>query len=165
VSNTPFKSYKHWQYEGGISTSFIANFPSQLKSKIVSHKPAHIMDIMATCIDLAGIPYPTEFLGNKITPMEGISLLPLLKGKDWQGHKAIFFEHEGNRAVRMGDWKLVSTYGDKSWQLYNIANDRIEQVDVSGSNQEKVKTMEALYVQWAKKNGVIPYSELKKSQN
>jgi arylsulfatase A-like enzyme len=160
VSNTPFKSYKHWQFEGGISTPFILNFPSKLKNKTFSSKPAHIMDIMATCIEVAGIPYPTEFMGNKITPTTGKSLLPLLNNQKWQGHEAIFFEHEG--AVRMGDWKLVSSYGQERWELYNMVKDRTEQNDVSNSNLAIVKKMEAMYVAWAKKSGVVPYDQLKK---
>ena len=111
ASNTPFRLYKHWVHEGGIATPLIAHWPAGIKQPARSPtQPGHLIDIMATCVDVAGAEYPEEFEGNAITPLEGKSLLPVFEGKTRAGHEAIFWEHEGNRAVRQGKWKLVSRY-------------------------------------------------------
>ncbi|WP_020605189.1 sulfatase/phosphatase domain-containing protein [Spirosoma spitsbergense] len=138
----------------------------------VSHQPGHIIDLMATCLDLAGATYPRTYNGHTITPTEGISLVPLLKGQSrlgqsrlspaWTGHDVLYFEHEGNRAVRQGDWKLVSTYPADSWALYNLKTDRTELHDRSQQQPQRVRQMAALYDAWAKRVGVIPYAKLTK---
>ncbi len=161
VSNTPFRSFKHWEYEGGTATPFIAYGPSIVKPGITSSKPGHIIDIMATCLNLAGASYPSTYNENKIKPTAGVSLLPLFKGQNWVGHKALFFEHEGNRAVRQGDWKLVSNYPDNEWHLYNMLTDRTELNDLSKSQSKKVQEMISLYQDWAQKSEVIPFEKLK----
>jgi arylsulfatase A-like enzyme len=167
VSNTPFRMYKHWEYEGGTATSFIAYGPSVVKPGRVSHQPGHVIDLMATCLDLAGATYPYTYNGHAIIPTEGISLVPLLKGPDWigqssRGHDALYFEHEGNRAIRQGDWKLVSTYPADNWALYNLKIDRTELHDLRQQQPQRVQKMAALYDGWAKRAGVIPYGKLTK---
>ena len=103
VSNTPFREYKHWVHEGGISTPLIAHWPSRVKTKgELRHQPGHLIDVMATCLDVAGAKIP-----EGRTPPEGVSLVPALDGKPLQ-REAIYWEHEGNRAVRQGKWKLVA---------------------------------------------------------
>ena len=164
VSNTPFKMFKHWEYEGGTSTPFIANDPAIIKKHIQSAQPAHLVDLMATCLDVAGMAYPKTYKGNAITPIEGISLLPLMQYKKWEGHGSIFFEHEGGRAVREGVWKLVSQYPDNKWQLYNIRTDRTEQNDLSAQHPDVVKQMEARYKEWAARAGVVPFEVLSKAK-
>ena len=164
VSNTPFRSYKHWQYEGGIATPLIVSFPELLKMPLVVDKPGHVIDIMATCLDAAGVKYPSEFKGNEITATPGVSLLPLLRREKWKGHDDLFFEHEGNKAVRQGDWKLVSNFSDRKWQLYNMKTDRTETKDLSLVNSKRVADMVKLYEDWAKKSGVIPFEELLKAK-
>jgi arylsulfatase len=162
VSNTPFRLFKHWEYEGGTATPFIVNYPAVIKSQRYNQQPAHIIDLMSTCLDLAGVAYPKTYHGNAITPTEGISLVPLIKGKTWKGHNALFFEHEGNRAVRQGEWKLVSQFPENKWELYNIKTDRSELNDLSAKYPERVKAMETLYFAWAKHAGVIPFEQLVK---
>lgn len=162
VSNTPLTLFKHWVYEGGIATPFIVNYPAVIKAHKKSEQPGHIVDLMATCLDLAGAQYPKTYHNNTIKPTEGISLLPLIQGKTWKGHNALFFEHEGNRAVRQGDWKLVSEYPANQWHLYNIVQDRSETNDLATQNPEKVKALTALYEQWANRIGVIPFEKLDK---
>lgn len=162
VSNTPFRLFKHWEYEGGTATPFIANFPGVIKPGKIVNTPAHIIDLMATCLDYAGVAYPKTYKGNTIIPTEGISLAPLLEGQKWAGHDALFFEHEGNRAVRQGEWKLVSQKPLNKWELYNIKTDRSELNDVSAQYPDKVAAMEALYNQWAARAGVIPFEKLEK---
>ena len=164
VSNTPFRLFKHWEYEGGTATPFIANYPGVIKAGGKIDQPAHIIDLMATCLDFAKVQYPKTYNGNAILPTEGISLAPLFEGKTWKGHNALFFEHEGNRAVRQGDWKLVSQKPDNKWELYNIKTDRSELVDLSAKYPEKVKAMAALYDAWAVHAGVIPFEKLEKKK-
>nr|WP_294895343.1 arylsulfatase [uncultured Pedobacter sp.] len=164
VSNTPFRLFKHWEYEGGTATPFIAYGPGIVKAGQQSTQPAHIVDLMQTCLDLAGAKYPTSFNGIKITPTEGTSLLPLFKGENWKGHDVLCFEHEGNRAVRQGDWKLVSVYPANKWYLYNLKNDRSELKDLASQNPDKVKMLIAAYEKWASRVGVIPFEQLNKKR-
>ncbi|HXI00697.1 MAG TPA: arylsulfatase [Sphingobacteriaceae bacterium] len=164
VSNTPFRNFKHWENEGGISTPFIAYYPGLIKPNTISHKPAHLVDLMATCVDLAGVEYPKTYKGNTITPKEGISLLPLFKSQTWKGHNAIYFEHVGNRAVRKGDWKIVSAYPLKTWELYNIKNDRSELTNLSNKFPLKVNELQELYSKWAHRAGVIPWEQINTSK-
>ena len=164
VSNSPFRLFKHWEYEGGTATPFIAYGPGIVQPGRTVAQPGHLVDLMATCLELAGLPYPKTFKSNAITPTEGISLVPVLKGKSWAGHEALFFEHEGNRAVRQGKWKLVSDYPDNKWQLYDTQVDRSELSDLSAQNPQKVQEMTALYDKWAARVGVIPFGQLAKGK-
>ncbi len=164
LSNTPFRLFKHWEYEGGNATPFIAYYPAMIKSGKIDHRPAHIIDIMATCLELAGVKYPREYKGHSITPSDGVSLLPVFKGASWKGHDALYFEHVGNRAVRQGSWKLVSNYQEDQWHLYNVENDRSELLDLAAGKPEKVTEMIKLYDEWAKRAGVIPYGQVTKVQ-
>lgn len=162
VSNTPFRLFKHWEYEGGTATPFIAYGPNMVKPGRIVNQPGHIIDLMATCLDLAKIPYPKTYNGHNIIPFEGTSLVPVFKGETWKGHNALFFEHEGNRAVRQGDWKLVSQKPDNKWELYNIKTDRSELNDLSAKYPQKVAELTALYNEWANRAGVIPFEKLEK---
>lgn len=159
VSNTPFREYKHWQHEGGISTPLIAHWPRGIASERqgrLEPQPAHLIDIMATCVDLAGASYPKEHLGHRIQPMEGVSLAPAFNGKSIEPKPPIFWEHEGNRAIRMGDWKLVSKHPG-GWELYDIVADRTEMNDLAAQQPERVAEMAAQWEAWAKRVGVMPW--------
>jgi len=167
VSNTPFRMHKHWVHEGGISTPFIAFYPEKIKAGKLISQPGHIVDLMATFVDYAGGKYPQEFNGNRITPMEGISLKTAFSGKKMQRQQPIFWEHEGNRAIRDGDWKLVSQYdyGRKKfmdWELYNLKTDRSELNDLSAEQVERKKRMIQEYETWADRVGVISKEKLDK---
>lgn len=156
VSNAPFRLFKHWVHEGGISTPLIMSWPDRIKNRSLVHSPVHIMDIMATCLDAAGVFYPKEYKNNPITPMEGESLMPVLSGKRWQRQEPICWEHEGNRAVRDGRWKLVNRYPGK-WELYDMAEDRTELNDLSSKNRPAVERLEKYYSQWAQRCRVLPW--------
>ncbi len=159
VSNTPFREYKHWEHEGGISTPLIAHWPAGIareRSGKLEAQPAHLIDLMATCVDLAGAKYPAEFAGQKIQPMEGVSLAPAFAGKPLNRAQPIFWEHEGNRAIRSGDWKLVSKHPD-GWELYDLAADRTEMHDLAAQQPERVKEMSAQWEAWAQRVGVLPW--------
>ena len=157
ASNTPFRLYKHWVHEGGISTPLIAYWPSVIrKGGGLTSQPGHLVDLMATCLDAGGTPYPKTYKGREVTPLEGKSLLPIFQGRQRAGHEAIYWEHEGNRAVRQGKWKLVSRHPG-NWELYDVAADRTEMRDLAGSNPAKVKELAAMYDAWAKRCGVMPW--------
>lgn len=167
ASNTPFRMFKHWVHEGGISTPFIAYYPAEIKSGVLIDDPGHIIDIMPTLIDFAGGTYPATFNGNEIQPMEGISLVPVLKGKKLQRKTPLFWEHEGNRAMRWGDWKLVSAYNYSArkfneWELYNIVTDRSELTDLSNQNPEIRVKMIDQYEKWCERVRVVPKEILDK---
>jgi arylsulfatase len=152
VSNTPFREYKHWVHEGGISTPLIAHWPKGISAKGELRKqPGHLIDIMATCIDLSGAKYPA---GK--TPPEGKSLAPAFAGKPIE-RDAIYWEHEGNRAVRAGKWKLVAKGPGAAWELYDISKDRTEQNDLAAQFPEKLKELVAKWETYAKRANVLPW--------
>lgn len=157
LSNTPFRMYKHWVHEGGISTPLIARWPAGITDKGgITEQPGHIVDIMATCCDLANVDYPSTFKGKKINLLRGKSLVPIFNGEIREPHNFIFWEHEGNRAVRMGDWKIVGKKGQK-WELYNMITDRTELNDLSNDSTVLLQKMANAYEQWASGAHVIPY--------
>jgi arylsulfatase len=157
VSNTPFREYKHWVHEGGISTPLIAHWPAGIKARgELRPQPGHLIDIMATCLDLSGSQYPVEFQKEKVTPFEGKSLKPAFANQPMQ-REAIYWEHEGNRAVRQGDWKLVGKGPAGAWELYNLAADRTEQHNLAAKEPQRVKAMINMWETWAKRTRTIPW--------
>ena len=157
VSNTPFREYKHFVHEGGISTPLIAFWPAHISRKgELEKQPGHLIDLMATCVDLAGAKYPTQFAGNDITPMQGRSLLPAFDGKPIE-RDAIYWEHEGNRAMRQGPWKLVAKFPAGKWELYNIEADRTEMHDQSSAEPARTRAMADKWEAWAKQDHVLPW--------
>jgi len=163
ASNTPFRLYKHWVHEGGIATPLIASWPATIQKPASTNQPGHVIDLMATCVDAAGAEYPRTFKDRPITPLEGKSLLPIFLGQTRPGHTAIFWEHEGNRAVRQGKWKLVARHkGD--WELYDLEADRTEMANQAAKQPEKVKELAALHEQWAKRANVLPWDEVQKAK-
>jgi arylsulfatase len=156
ASNTPLRRYKHWVHEGGIATPLIAYWPAAIEGDRITHEVGHVIDIMATCLDVAGAKYPKTRNGSEIIPLEGKSLLPIFQGKGRAGHEAIFWEHEGNKAVRQGKWKLVSQH-PQGWELYDLEADRTELKDLAEKRPEKVKELASLHDEWAKRCGVMPW--------
>ncbi len=151
VSNTPFREYKHWVHEGGISTPLIAHWPQGITAKGELRKqPGHLIDLMATCVDVAGAKYPRD-----ATPLEGLSLQPAFANEQLQ-RTAIYWEHEGNRAIRVGDWKLVAKHA-QDWELYDVSKDRIEANNLAAKNPDKVRELGALHAAWATRANVTPW--------
>ena len=161
VSNTPFREYKHLTHEGGISTPLIAHWPAGIKAKNeLRHSTSHLIDLMPTCIELAKAEYPKEKGGQKIHPMEGKSLLPVFSGGTIE-REYLFWEHQGHRAIRVGDWKLVAKgrHGQDNvrWELYDLAKDRSELNDLSKAEPERFQKMIALWQKHALRTKVIPW--------
>lgn len=157
ASNTPFRRYKHWVHEGGIATPLIAYWPAVIKNGgSITNQVGHIIDVMATCLDVAAVKYPETYLGREVVPLEGKSLLPIFQGKERQGHEAIYWEHEGNRAIRQGKWKLVAAHG-QAWELYDLEADRTELNNLAHKYPERVDQLKAMYQGWAQRCGVLPW--------
>ena len=170
VSNTPFREYKHWVHEGGISTPLIVHWPDRIEEAgAFRSEPSHLIDIMATCVDVAQADYPTTHKNQKIKPMEGKSLAPVFANQELD-REAIYWEHEGNRAVRMGKWKLISKASKKrsfiwdqieelsqeNWELFDMENDRTEMNDISKENTDVVSKMANMWLTWAARTEAIP---------
>lgn len=169
ASNTPFRLYKHWMHEGGISSPFIVHWPAGISKKDagnILHEYAFLPDVMATCLDLANAPYPTEANGQVLPKLEGKSLLPLFKGTYKPIHdKPIFWEHEGNKAVRLGRYKLVLKWKnvkENKWELYDMVADRTEMNDLADKMPERVSEMSAQWQVWADSHGVKPWDSILK---
>jgi arylsulfatase len=159
ASNSPFRLFKHWVHEGGIATPFIVYWPSVIKSHSVVHSVTHVIDIMATCMEICGAKYPSEYRGQAIPFMEGESLVPTLENKSWQRQKPVVWEHEGNCAVRQGEWKLVKRYPN-DWELYNMEKDRTEQDNMIYRNKKKAQALIKIYGEWALRCGIVPWDTI-----
>jgi len=156
VSNTPFRLYKHWVHEGGIATPLIAHWPAGIRARgELRHQPGHVVDVMATCLDVAGVEYPERFGRREIIPLQGKSLVPAFRDLPLR-REAIFWEHEGNRAVRADNWKLVSRHG-RPWELYDFRTDRTELNNLARLHAKRVQQMVGMYDRWAERCGVEPW--------
>jgi arylsulfatase len=159
--NTPLNLYKHYTHEGGISTPFIIHWPEMIKrSGSINKQPAHIVDVMATCVDVSGAEYPKKNKGTDVIPMEGKSLLPVIQGEE-MAPRTFGFEHERNRGYLKGKWKLVSAhYRGNRWELYNIEEDRLEQNNLASEYPEIVEELAIEYEAWARRVFVLPEREM-----
>ena len=169
VSNTPFRQYKHWVHEGGIATPLIVHWPKGIKNKNeIRTQAGHVIDILPTLAELGGAKYPKEYNNNSIVPAAGVSLVPTFTNKPL-AREAIYWEHEMNRAVRMGKWKLVAAgelidstnrrreyYTNGSWELYDMEKDRSELHDLSSRHPDIVSKMSAMWEQYANTTNVFP---------
>ncbi len=159
LSNTPFRLYKHWIHEGGIATPLIFHWPKGIRDKGgIRHSPGYLPDIMATILDITGTRYPAERNGNPVAPLEGNTLAAVFDG-DQPQRPPMFWEHEGNAAVRIGSWKLVRKY-PQAWELYDLAKDRTELNDLAGKHPDRVRDMAAQYEAWAARCNVIPREKI-----
>ena len=154
AQNTPFRRYKSWVHEGGISTPFIARWPGHIKPNSWTNEVAHIIDLLPTFAELGKAQYPSHYKGNEILPVEGRSMTALLAGKTRVGHKFLYWEWAGNRAVREGNWKLCWDRGVKRWELYDIDADRTEMHNLANKHPDRVAKLSKLWFAWAKKTGL-----------
>ena len=152
MQNTPFRQYKNKPYEGGMATPFIAHWPAGIDRKLegtILPDLAHILDVMPTVIDLSGANYPKVVDAEPIPEPEGLSLLPILKGKGRDAPEYLFFEHQMNCVVRAGNWKAISSYGEWDWELYNIEDDRLELNDLADEKPDMVAQLDRAWRNWA----------------
>jgi len=145
-------------YWGSLGLMRSSSLVSVLGSscKTTSKKPPNIVLIMATCVDVSGAHYPAEFKGNQITPMEGKSPVPVFCNQTLErdGH---YFEHEGNRAVHWGKWKLVAKGEKGVWELYDMEADRTETNNLASGKSELVKQLAVEWKAWAERAKVLPW--------
>lgn len=159
LQNTPFQYFKHYTEEGGIATPLIAYWPRGIDARLrgsLVRAPGHLIDVMPTMVDLAGATYPKTFDGHDIVPMQGRSMAPAFHGRPLRRDVPIFFEHEGNRAVRDGKWKLVARFR-QPWQLFDMSVDRTEQHDLAARQPARVRKMAAQWDDWAARSYVDPW--------
>jgi arylsulfatase A-like enzyme len=154
LTTTPFRRFKHFTHEGGIATPFVAHWPRGIRGRNrIDHQPGHLVDMMATIVDVTGARYPREFKGRTIQPMEGVSLRSAFAGGRIRRTRPVFWEHEGNRAIRSDRWKLVSRYPD-GWELYDMTADRVERNDLAARHPDVVRKLAAEWEAWAQRANV-----------
>ena len=174
AADTPLREFKRDTHEGGIATPLIGHWPARMRAERPSqttggrlvHEPGHVIDIMPTLLDIAGAAYPAEVRGNPLLPLEGRSLRPHLTvdaaaRPAADSPRPLFWEHEGNKAVRLGDWKVVAR-GRGAWELYNLLGDRTETRNLAAEQPEKTKELAALWNAWAQRCGVLEWDDLQK---
>ena len=147
ASNTPFRRHKTWVHEGGIATPLIAHWPAGIAARgELRQSPTHLIDVLPTVLELAGAKIPAEIKGFPVPPSPGRSFAAALKKDVTVAHDFLWWEHEGNRALRAGDWKIVAlAKGD--WELYNLAVDRGESANLAAEHPAKVRELEARWTQ------------------
>ncbi len=156
ASNTPFRMFKHWVHEGGIASPLVVHWPEGLRHRGEwRDQPGHLIDIMATCVDVSGADYPETRKGNKIHPMEGKSLVPAFANKRIE-REALYWEHEGNRAIRAGKWKLVAKGSKGEWELYDLKADRSESNNVVKRHPARAQKLADMWEAYARRAFVYP---------
>ncbi|NBY37996.1 MAG: arylsulfatase [Verrucomicrobia bacterium] len=155
AANTPHRRHKTWVHEGGISTPLIAHWPAGISAQNeLRHTPAHVVDIVPTIIELAGLKKPTDWKGVPMPEAPGKSLVAALKTDITIARDSLWWLHEDNKAIRIGDYKLVAAKNDP-WELYDLRTDRAEQHNLASQMPDKVKE---LTQSWEKQ--LAAYSEL-----
>lgn len=149
----PFRRFKVWTYEGGISTPLIVRWPAKIKANTITNQVGHIVDFMPTFMELAGAKYPQRRQGQPVPSKEGLSLLPILSGKQRAGHESLCWSLYGNRAIREGRWKLVWGADKNKWELYDMQIDRTETKNIAALHPQRVKRMKQNWLKWAKQTG------------
>jgi arylsulfatase len=157
AANTPFREHKTWVHEGGISTPAIAHWPAGLaRPGRIETTPCHLIDVLPTLLELAGVGYPA-FHANVPTPrLPGRSFANVFRGQPIPIHAGLFWEHEGNRAYRVGDWKLVAAHAGP-WELYDLRNDRCELTNLASKYPERVQALAAAWTLQAARVGVVDW--------
>ncbi|SDJ98080.1 arylsulfatase [Catalinimonas alkaloidigena] len=158
VANTPFRYWKMESYEGGVHTPMIAHWPDGITARkgSITSQVGHVMDFMATFVELAQTQYPTTYRNRNITPMAGVSLVPILKGETREGHPVLFNEHMGGRYVRRGAWKQVALDATSDWELYRISEDGAETRNLAAQHPDVVQALDSLWQEWAQTHDVLP---------
>ena len=160
ASNTPLRLFKQYVHEGGIATPLIARGPG-IARDARTDAVGHVIDLAPTCLDYAGAATPSTLDGRALTPQEGRTLRPLFEGRTRAGHASIGWEHQGHRALRQGDWKLVASHGEP-WELFDLAADRTETENLASSQPARVAELAAEYERWAARVGARPWDEVRR---
>jgi arylsulfatase A-like enzyme len=154
VSNTPLRGTKLGAYEGGIRTPLVVRWPAVIRERDgITKQAGHVIDFMATCLDVADVDYPTEFNGRKPLPIEGRSLLPVFNGKQRPEHKVLCWSVPRHHAIRMGQWKAVRPRSGGPWQLFDLVADGTETADLAKREPERVQALAAQFEKWRERVG------------
>ncbi len=165
VSNTPYRKYKAQTHEGGVITPMIMHWPEGIKAPgRTLHQPIHIIDIVPTILSLTGTQYPKKYAGKEMMPLVGADFMPLVLGSTPTAVRTMFFEHAGNQAARVGNWKIVKTHMHE-WELYDLERDPTELQNVIHLEQKKMDSLKMLFNQWATLCGVQPWPIEKNEEN
>ena len=159
ASNTPYRKWKTEVEEGGIAAPFILSWPGGIAKNLqhtVVGTPSYLPDLMPTFLELAATSYPARLNGHTLTPLEGRSLLPACRGKALSEHPYMYWEHQGNQAIRGGGWKAVKDAKSAGWRLYNLSNDPVEAQDLSGRYPDRLQALAAEWERWAGSHHVFP---------
>ena len=159
TSNTPFRKYKCRSYEGGISTPLIFSWNKKLGNRHgnLCTTPGYLPDIMPTVLEATGAAYPETYHGgNKIHPLVGTSLFPAITEKVPSLHEYMYWEHQGNRAIRYGNWKAIRDEAGTEWELYDIVKDRTEKNNLASQHPDVLKKLRNEWEYWAIKHNVLP---------
>ena len=149
MCNTPLRRHKTWVHEGGISTPLIVSWPKGITARgELRHTPGHLIDITPTILEASGGKKPAMWANKPVPPAPGQSLLPLFAKDGTVAHETIWWLHEGNRALRVGSWKIVAAGKESPWELYDLSNDRSESKNLAQDKPEKLKELAAI---WTKK--------------
>lgn len=154
AQSSPFRRYKTWTYEGGLTTPMIVRWKKKIKPNTVTNEIGHLIDLMPTFMEVSGAKYPAEIRGEKTVPIEGTSLMPVLKGGKFSKERELGWFLYGSRAYRIGKWKLVWGITGKKWELYDMDADRTETKDLASRNPEMVKKLTEAWRIWAKRSEV-----------
>ena len=162
MANTPFRKHKTWVHEGGIATSCIVRWPAAVKDRgALRHVPAHVVDFVPTVLAAAGVAAPGKAGDLTVPARHGVDLGPVLRGDGGLKRQHLWWQHEGNRAVRSGDWKLVAAGREAPWELYDLADDRAESKNLAGERPDKVKELEALWERLQGDHAALARTDLK----
>jgi arylsulfatase len=146
LANTPFRRHKTWVHEGGISTPFIVHWPKGIRAPgELRRAPAHVIDVVPTILEAVGGKRFETWQEERVPPAPGKSLVPLFAKDGGVERESLWWLHEGNRALRVGDWKIVAAGDQSPWELYDMKSDRSESRDVAAEQPEKVSELEALW--------------------
>ena len=154
ASNTPFRRYKRWLEEGGMVTPMIAHWPRGITQKGITKETGHVVDIMATCVELAKTSYPEDYQGKSIIPLKGKSLIPVFEGGEMEENRELYWEHLGHQAMRKGNWKIISKAPEFDWELFDLSKDPTELIEIGEQNKDVLEGMVNDYAKWAEKVGV-----------
>jgi arylsulfatase len=154
ASNTPFRRYKRWLEEGGMVTPMIAHWPGGIVKKGITNETGHVVDIMATCLDLANTSYPESYRGQPIKPLRGKSLAPVFTGESMERNRELYWEHFGHQAMRKGKWKIISRAPEFDWELFDLSQDPTELQEIGTQYPQVLEAMRNDYANWAQQVGV-----------
>ncbi|MEG1206497.1 MAG: arylsulfatase [Angelakisella sp.] len=156
LSNTPFRMYKRYIHEGGMSTPLIAHYPNGITCGGTVHQTGYLLDIMPTLLELAGASYPEKNFGCTLPDLEGISLVPVMQTGTRVGHEFMYWEHEDHCGIRHGSYKGLRDYSTGQWELYDLSVDRSELVNIAQQHPDEVALLDEQWRHWASTHFVSP---------